>query len=269
LDGGLAAERTNEIVRAMMEVDPTMEAVIGLVSDAHLRPWSRAFMDKLDCPYAYVSYHWYYGTGPTAEPNGPLACEHMKQTYLHDEDEGLEFFKHDLLGSVWDTVKINVNEWNFCWGSGSNNALLISNALQLHFFARNSEKYHIREARFFMPINEGMITVTPTESLVESSGELFRLMGRHRGGTVVPCSVDSDEADVLCTLHNGGNAMYLSAVNRSASPMSFRVEGYESQTATVISIPEVDFNSNEYTVTERSTLEVSGHSVLFCTLNRV
>jgi hypothetical protein len=193
----------------------------------------------------------------------------MKQTYLHDEDEGLEFFKHDLLGSVWDTVKINVDEWNFCWGSGSNNALLISNALQLHFFARNSEKYHIREARFFMPINEGMITVTPTESLVESSGELFRLMGRHRGGTVVPCSVDSDEADVLCTLHNGGNAMYLSAVNRSASPMSFRVEGYEAQTATVISIPEVDFNSNEYTVTERSTLEVSGHSALFCTLNRV
>ncbi|MBO4327348.1 MAG: hypothetical protein J5950_08755, partial [Clostridia bacterium] len=38
LDGGLAGERTNEIVNAMRLVDPDIKPVIGLVSDRHLRP---------------------------------------------------------------------------------------------------------------------------------------------------------------------------------------------------------------------------------------
>ena len=119
-----------------------------------------------------------------------------------------------------------------------------------------------------MPINEGMLSVTPTESMVESSGELFRLMGGHRDGTVVPCSVDSDEADVLCTLHDGGEVMYLSAVNRGSSPMVLRVEGYKTTKATEIAIPSVDFNSNEYRIMPKADPEVSGYSVLYCTLER-
>ena len=263
-DGGLAGERTNELVHAMRTVDPDMKAVIGLVSDHHLRPWSRAFMEKLDCPYEYVSHHWYYGTGPTAEPNGPLACEHMKRTYLHDTDEGLEFYKNELLTDVWDTVKICVDEWNFCWGSASNNALLISNALQLHFFARNAEKYHLREARFFMPVNEGMITVTPTQSKVESSGELIRLMAGHRNGTVIPCTAETEEQDVLCTRHNG--YLYLSVVNRSDSPIRLQVEGYETSDCTEIRVEEFSFTNNGYEYIHKNEATVSGHSILFCKL---
>ena len=263
LDGGLAAERTNEIVHNMRQVDPDMKAVIGLVSDRHLQPWSKAFMEKLACPYEYVSHHWYYGTGPTAEPDGEAACEHMKHTYLHDTEEGLEFYKNELLADTWDTTRICVDEWNFCWGSGSNNALLISNALQLHFFARNAEKYHIREARFFMPINEGMITVLPTDSVVESSGELFRLMAKHMGGTVIACAADTEQLDILCTKHDGN--LYVSIINRSDIPFRVSMDGYEVSDCTEMRVGAFSFYSNDYEIIEGTDATVQEYSVSFIT----
>ena len=261
LDGGLAALRTNEIVHGMRKADPTLQAVIGLVADRHLRPWSVAFMEKLDCPYEYVSHHWYYGTGPTAEPDGAAACEKMKHTFLHDENEDLDFYKHTLLPYVWDTVKINVDEWNFCWGSGSNNALLTSNALQLHFFARNAEKYHIREARFFMPVNEGMITVTPTESRVESSGILFGLLAGHKGGRVVPCSAETEALDLLCTDH--GDSLCLSVINRGEEPLDLDVAGGRVVAGTEIRLGEYSFFDNQYEIVPvDTTAEESGRVTL-------
>lgn len=260
LDGGLAAERTNEIVNAMRGVDPDIKPVIGLVSDRHLRPWSKAFMDKLDCTYALVSHHWYYGTGPTADPDGVIACENVKNTYLHDTDEGLEFYKDELLADVWEKVRICVDEWNFCWGSGSNNALLISNALQLHFFGRNAEKYHIREARFFMPVNEGMITVSATGSKVESSGKLFRFMAGHKGGNVVNCASD-DSLDVLCTRHDG--YYYVSAVNRSGAPCTIEVDGFEIYDCIEISVGEFSFFNNDYKISAKSDASVGAYGILF------
>lgn len=263
LDGGLAGERTNEIVRAMRRVDPDMQPVLCLVSDHHLRPWSRAFMEKLDCPYEYVSYHWYYGTGPTAEPDGAIACEHMKQTYLHDTDEGLEFYKNELLADVWDQVRVCVDEWNFCWGSASNNALLISNALQLHFFARNTEKYHLRDARFFMPVNEGMITVTPTASKVESSGELIRLMSEHLNGVVIPCTAEGDQLDILCTKH--GDHLFVSVVNRSDENLRIGMAGYEPTSCTEIRMDELSFFSNNYEIVAGTEPTIRPFSVSFVT----
>ena len=265
-DGGLAAERTNELVRAMRQVDPTIRPVIGLVSDRHLRPWSAAFMEKLDCPYDYVSYHWYYATGATADPNGPLACEHLKKTYLHDVDEGLEYFKQELLREVWDQTAVTVDEWNFGWGSDSNNALLISNALQLHFFARNAEKYHIREARFFMPINEGMISVRGSQCKIESSGTMFCLMAGHRGGRVISCNVPNENLDVLCTEHP--EHLFLSVVNRGEKPCELHVDGYQVVSGTEIQVMDFSYESNAYTVRETIGPTVSENSISFMVLKK-
>ncbi len=264
LDGGLAGERTDELVNAMRLADPTIAVVLCLAGDDWLRPWSRAFMERLTCTYEYVSYHWYFGTGPTAEPHGPTACEKMKQTYLHDVCDDLEFYKNDLLADVWPSVKVCVDEWNFCWGSGSNNALLMSNALQLHFFARNGEKYHIREGRFFMPVNEGMITVTPTESILESSGHLFRLMRGHLGGRIIPCTADTETLDLLCTDHDGKR--FLSVINRGDEPCALEPEGYRVAAATEIRADALRFESNVYEVLETDGRAVSGNSVLFLEL---
>ena len=263
-NGAAAAMRTSEIVNAMRTVDPDSAVILGVVADNNLQKWSFDYIANLTCDYELVSYHRYNGSAPNAEPDGKTACDNLESSFRNDSDAGLEFFKNQLFKGTFDTTCICVDEWNFCWGSGSNNALLFSNALEFHFFARASEKYHIREARFFMPINEGMITVTGTESKVESSGELFRLMANHRGGKVIECTSEEEDLDILCTQHDG--YLFVSIVNRGATPYRLNVEEYTASDCTEIRVNEFSFFSNDYDILTGDDATVGGHSVLFVRL---
>lgn len=263
-NGVAAAMRTSEIVNAMRTVDPDIAVILGVVADNNLQKWSFDYIANLTCDYELVSYHRYNGSAPNAEPDGKTACDNLESSFRNDSDAGLEFFKNQLFKGAFDTTCICVDEWNFCWGSGSNNALLFSNALEFHFFARTSEKYHIREACFFMPINEGMITVTGTESKVESSGELFRLMANHRGGKVIECTSEEEDLDILCTQHDG--YLFVSIVNRGATPYRLNVEGYTASDCTEIRVNEFSFFSNDYDILTGDDATVGGHSVLFVRL---
>ena len=263
-NGVAAAMRTSEIVNAMRTVDPDIAVILGVVADNNLQKWSFDYIANLTCDYELVSYHRYNGSAPNAEPDGKTACDNLESSFRNDSDAGLEFFKNQLFKGAFDTTCICVDEWNFCWGSGSNNALLFSNALEFHFFARTSEKYHIREACFFMPINEGMITVTGTESKVESSGELFRLMANHRGGKVIECTSEEEDLGILCTQHDG--YLFVSIVNRGATPYRLNVAGYTASDCTEIRVNEFSFFSNDYDILTGDDATVGGHSVLFVRL---
>lgn len=265
-DGVAAAQRTSEIVNAMRTVDPDIAVILSVVADTNLQKWSYDFIGNLTCTYELISYHRYNGSAPNAEPDGKTACDNLEGSFKNDTDAGLEFYKNYLFKDTFDTIRICVDEWNFCWGSGSNNALLFSNALEFHFFARTAEKYHICEARFFMPINEGMITVTGTDSKIESSGELFRLMAGHRGGQVITCTSDNDDLDILCTEHDG--YLFVSVVNRSATPYRISTMGYDVSDCTEIKSGEFSFFSNEYDIIQGDDPTICGHSVLFMTLKQ-
>ncbi len=120
------------------------------------------------------------------------------------------------------------------------------------------------EARFFMPVNEGMITVTGTDSRVESSGELFRLLANHRGGTVIACTSDADSLDILCTEHDG--YLFVSVANRSGVPYRMHTEGYDVVDCTEIRVGEFSFFNNDYEIIEGNDASVQGHGVSFITL---
>ncbi len=263
-DGVGAAKRTSEIVNAMRTVDADIAVILGFVADQDLQKWSFDYLENLTCTYELISYHRYNGSAPNAEPDGKTACDNLESSFKDDTDAGLEFYKNQLFKDNFDTTRICVDEWNFCWGSGSNNALLFSNAIEFHFFARTAEKYHIREARFFMPVNEGMITVMGTESKIESSGELIRLMAGHRGGTVIGCASDAKDLDILCTRHDG--YLYVSAVNRGATPYCLSMEGYNLSDCTEIRVNDFNFFSNDYEIVTGNDATVAGHSVLFVKL---
>ena len=263
-DGVAAAVRTSEIVNAMRTVDPDIDVVLGVVADSNLQKWSYDYIANLTCTYEMISYHRYNGSAPNAEPDGKTACDNLESSFKNDTDAGLEFYKNQLFKDTFDTTQICVDEWNFCWGSSSNNALLFSNALEFHFFARTAEKYHIRDARFFMPINEGMITVTGTESKIESSGEMFRLMAGHRNGTIIECTSDAADLDILCTEHDG--YLFVSIVNRGGTPYCLHMDGYEISDCTEIRANEFSFFSNDYEILTGYDAMVSGHSVLFVRL---
>lgn len=265
--GTRAALRTNELNHAMKSADPAILTVLGLTWAEAFKPWNREFMQFIDCAYDYVSFHDYIGIlpDPTQGHNGLATCEMLEDNLRDGESIGLNFYKDDLFSGTFDDVKICADEWNYSWGYPSSNALFFSNALQFHFLAKSYEKYHIVRAEFFMPVNEGMITVQGNTCKLESTGEMFALMAPHKDGTVIPCHTDAEAADILCTAHEDGT-LYLSIVNRSSEPLDIDTDGYEVRSCTEIKTDGYSFESNAFTVNRHADTTVSGHSVLFLAL---
>ncbi len=267
--GKLAAQRTNELSKAMKSADPSILTVLGLTWAEAFKPWNREFMEYIDCDYDYVSFHDYIGIlpDPTQGHNGLATCEMLEDNLRDGESIGLNFYKDDLFAGKFEYVKICADEWNYSWGYESSNALFFSNALQFHFLAKSYEKYHIVRAEFFMPVNEGMITVRGNTCQLESTGEMFALMAPHKGGMVIPCHADTDAADILCTAHDDGTR-YLSVINRLSEPLAIDTDGYEILSCTEIQTHEYSFESNVFTVNKHADATVSGHSVLFLSLKQ-
>lgn len=264
-----ASERTDELIAAMKQADPTISVAIGLTWGNGFQDWAFDFMRNLTSPYEYVSYHDYIGILPDASQghNGMATCEILESNFADGECFGLNFYRNKLFADNFADIHICVDEWNYSWGYDSSNALFFSNALQFHFLAKSKETYHIDRAEFFMPVNEGMISVTPTDCRIESSGELFRLMASHKGGRVVACRTDCDELDVLCTDHGG--TLFLSVVNRRGVPCRLEVPGYTVSDCIEIRTGEYSFENNDFTVEKSWEAVVSGHSVLFVTLSPI
>ena len=268
--GAAAAERTNELVRAMKAVDPTISVVLGLTWGVDFQAWSREFMAVIDCPYEYVSFHDYIGIlpDPTQGHNGMATCALLEDNFRDGQSMGLNFYRNDLFAGKFDPIRICADEWNYSWGYDSSNAMVFSNALQFHFFAKSYETYHIVRAEFFMPVNEGMISVRGAECRAESTAELFVLMAGHKGGVVIPCTAENPDLDILCTAHEDGT-YYLSVVNRRSEPITLDAGDREVLSCTALRTEEYSFDCNEYAVVRDAPLTVSGHSVLFLTLRTI
>ncbi|MBP3665628.1 MAG: hypothetical protein J6K29_01120 [Clostridia bacterium] len=264
----VAAARTDELIAAMKEADPTIAVAIGLTWGYGYRDWARDFMARLKSGFEYVSYHDYIGILPDATQgeNGMATCEILESNFADGECFGLNFYRNDLYATDFERIRICVDEWNYSWGKDSSNALFFSNALQFHFLAKGKETYHIDHAEFFMPVNEGMIFARGNTCKMESTGEMFRLMAGHRGGRVIPCECEYEELDVLCTDH--GDSLYLSVVNRKDVPCSLAVDGYVPASCIEIEVKEYSFDSNDYVVHTHAEATVHGHSVLFLRVSK-
>ncbi|MBE6652002.1 MAG: hypothetical protein E7610_01135 [Ruminococcaceae bacterium] len=264
-----ASKRTDELITAMKQADPTISVAIGLTWGNDFQTWAFDFMTNLTSPYEYVSYHDYIGILPDASQghNGMATCEILEENFADGECFGLNFYRNKLFADNFADIHICVDEWNYSWGYDSSNALFFSNALQFHFLAKSKETYHIDRAEFFMPVNEGMISVTPMNCKIESSGELFRLMAGHKGGRVVACHADCEGLDILCTDHDGN--LFVSVVNRRDTPCRLKIPGYTFVDCTEIRTGEYSFESNVFTVEKPEETVVSGHSVLFVALSPI
>ena len=263
----LAAKRTDELITAMKQADPSIAVAIGLTWGIDFRTWAFDFMKNLQSSFEYVSYHDYIGILPDATQgeNGMATCEMLESNFADGECFGLNFYRNKLYADDFDKIRICVDEWNYSWGKESTNALFFSNALQFHFLAKGKETYHIDRAEFFMPVNEGMITVRGNQCKMESTGEMFRLLAGHRKGRVIPCTSDNPALDILCTDH--GDHLFVSVVNRGAEPAPLSVEGYTATSCTEIEVKEYSFASNDYEVRENAGALVHGHSMSFLVLH--
>ena len=261
-DGVKAAKRTNEIVNAMRTADDGITVCLGVVADTNLRGWSRDFVATLDCKYDAVSYHRYCGAKPETEQVEKETESGIEVTFYGGKDAGLAFIQDDLFKDV--NMPVNVDEWNFSWGCDASNAMYLSNALEFHFLARSYGRYGVTDARYFMPVNEGMITVKGTECKVECAGEMFRLFHGHKDGTVVECTSDNLDIDVLCTRH--GEELFMSVVNRKSVGYEIKVDGYKARFCTQIVLDGYGFSNSGFEIKHYDKPVVTGHGMTFIKL---
>lgn len=264
----LAAQRTDELIAAMKQADPSIAVAIGLTWGVDFQAWAFDFMKNLQSDFEYVSYHDYIGILPDATQgeNGMATCKMLESNFADGHCFGLDFYRDKLYADNFDQIRICVDEWNYSWGKDSSNALFFSNALQFHFFAKGKESYHIDRAEFFMPVNEGMITVRGNKCKMESTGEMFRLLAGHRNGRVVPCTSENGVLDILCTDH--GDHLYVSVVNRGGEPVALTAKDYAVTSCAEIEAKAYSFESNDYEIHENADAVVHGHSMAFLMLER-
>ena len=264
----LAANRSDELITAMKQADPSIAVAIGLTWREEFQGWAYDFMENLKSDFDYVSYHDYIGRicDRGQDSKGMASCDMLESNFADGECFGLNFYRNRLYADCFEKIRICVDEWNYSWGKTSSNALFFSNALQLHFFAKSKESYHVDRAEFFMAINEGLVSVRGELSKIESTGELFRLMAGHKKGRVIPCESDLSSLDILCTDH--GDHLYISVINRGAEAVMLNVKDHVMTACTEIAVAEYSFESNEYEVAEREVGIIHGHSMSFLTVAR-
>ncbi len=220
-DAALAAARTDAYARNMRLADPSISLVVGVCGDFHHDEWDMAYIRALTMDYEFVSFHRYNGTEIDSDSQDQLTLSSVEDSVLGGIDERLEFLKQHALQQKWDRIRINVDEWNFTWGLRGSSVMLLSNALFFHFMMKSSPRYPITEARFFHPINEGMIDVHPLYVNLDTSGLLFALLNKHRGGRLLKLSSDSPDWDVAATLHD--EKIVCSVVNRRAKLLEIKL----------------------------------------------
>ncbi len=264
-DTVLAARRTEELISAVKEKDFLAKTVIGVHWRPLCREWSKEFIKSLNCDYDYVSFHDYTGdlTDETLGNKGKQTKEMLEDNFMDGTSLGLEFYRSELFGGSLDNVRICTDEWNYSWGQKTTSALFFSNAIQLHFLAKSNVKYHIDRAAFFMPVNEGMISVKGTECTMEATGEMFRLMARHKGGRIIECETDKNVLDVLCTHH--GDHLFISVVNRRSDDVLINIDGFTE--AEEIKTDDYGFESGKYELLKTSIPLIHGHSMMFFTVD--
>ena len=213
-DGNLAAKRCDAYVRAMKAVDPDTTLIGGVCGDFHHDQWDRDMFAASQTVYDEISFHGYCGTAIDDEKQDIESLARISGLYRGGDNARLDWVKANIFAESWDNTFINVDEWNLTWGQYGSTLMLLADALTLHYFMRSYDRYHITQARFFHPVNEGMIRVTPDAARLDCVGILVKYMNLHRGGRFTEVNIDDPDLDAVATTHAGGR-LVISVVNRS------------------------------------------------------
>lgn len=281
-DGKLAAEMTDKYIEYMKRADPNIKVIVGACGDGHHDEWDALYFENLKSDIDYISFHGYCGTAIDSDKTDKLTCSNIQKLGLNGKMERLDFLKFKLFEKNWDNIKINIDEWNLTWGSKGNNLMLMADALMFHFMVNSGEYYHITDARFFHPVNEGMITVVKGKVEMDLIGSLFVHLNGHKGGKVIEkvCD-DAYNPDTLFTFHN--DHIYGSLINRSEKTLNFNIEinsellspGYLVNTTSLLmdtlsGLSNNVTNTNESYTTENGLLKISmkPYEILFIKIIR-
>ncbi len=245
-DGKKAAEMCDRYVEAMRAADPDIKVVGGICADFHHDEWDEAFIKNSKTVYDEFSFHNYCGAATDTEEQDISQKEAVSRIFMNGVNPRLDCAKYVFLKDVWNTAEINVDEWNLTWGQYGSTLMMFADALMMHFLIKSSGTYNITNARFFHPVNEGMIRVTPKKAYLDTVGILFENMNLHRGGLVANVDCDCENADICATVHLDYTA--LSAVNRGWEPVRLVSDFLEGAEITCLTFEKCSADDDKVTV---------------------
>lgn len=212
-DAVKAARVTDEYIRAMKKSDPTIKTIIGVCPHSEIhKEWSIKYVENIKSEYDFVSYHRYNGTEIDSEKSDLLYADNVRKMLIDGYDHGLENMQNIIFKDKYDKIQIIIDEWNYSWGLKGSNLMTLSNALMLNFMIKYFNKWRISDARFFHPINEGMLDVSPETVKMDTSGTLFEYFQKHRNGILLSAISDNKDVDCVATKHQ--NNTVISIINR-------------------------------------------------------
>lgn len=197
----------------MKKSDPTIKTIIGVCPHSEIhKEWSIKYVENIKSEYDFVSYHRYNGTEIDSEKSDLLYADNVRKMLIDGYDHGLENMQNIIFKDKYDKIQIIIDEWNYSWGLKGNNLMTLSNALMLNFMIKYFNKWRISDARFFHPINEGMLDVSPDAVKMDTSGTLFEYYLKHRNGILLDTISDNKDIDCVATKHQNNTVITL--INR-------------------------------------------------------
>ncbi len=281
-DAEAASGITLEYINAMRSAAEDILFIVGAcMSDPNYMKWSKDYLVALGDSYDYVSIHMYNG-GDVESLSDYFAAGDFVENLLKSSTglNTIAALLKNLPDQAWLSQRIYMDEWNLGFGLRASSVMLLGNALTMQYMARNAERLHLWDASYFHPVNEGMLTVTPTEVVFNSPGLLFQLFQEHKGGILLDTECEWEQLDILCTQQE--EKIVLSIVNRDPRAVRLSLDAFYSgqtyQRANCITMEVGSLNGGNDQVSvyrteispeeESYTVDIPGHSVLFLTLEK-
>ncbi|MBZ5855489.1 carbohydrate binding domain-containing protein [Flavihumibacter profundi] len=123
----------------------------------------------------------------------------------------------DSLLPAKQRTAIIYDEWNTRWGIPGNVPMGLYTASILNMLCREAGPLGVEMACYFMPVNEGAITVKPLSASLDAAGYVFELYKVHQGNYGLPIAQPKD-LDVFASVTPDRHAVYITLVNNIAQP---------------------------------------------------
>ena len=206
-DGERAGGRELEFLRAIKRIDPAAETVAGC---SPYRPeWSRASLQRCGGASDLFSHHFYF-TNEFADNADSFTAEEALQVaepFLADLRETLALVE----GCGVKDPAVSIDEWGFDWGNRGSTLSAVTDGLILMEILRWEQRYRIREACYFHPVNEGLIRVEPDRAEPDLFGELWPLFRAHAGE--VPAETETGDGGIAAVA-TAADRTRLTLINR-------------------------------------------------------
>jgi len=221
-DPAIHAERSRAFAEAMHAVDPSIRLVpcTEFVNGKVPRSWNEPLLAALGPLAAAGSVHQYALDQmrlESAADYGRLlrAPQTHARAMLRAARESLDSLVPRPAGRPPGLL---YDEWNTAWGQRGSVPMALYAAGVLQMACREAGPLGLEMAAFFMPVNEGVIAVSPAAAEYDTAGHVFDLLHVHQRGRLLPTPeiTADDDVDLCATVasRDGGATVWVTAVNR-------------------------------------------------------